>query len=296
MVLPHQQRSWIGKAHFVGQVTKPTYFRPGTVHKDDGTTHARPLPSNQEGEEWILVNGTPATCAQLGLHHFFRDRPPIDLVISGPNYGRNSTSLFSLSSGTIGGALEAAVCQQKAIALSFAFWSRDHDPELIAGACRHSVKLIEHLYNNWNPDVDLYSCNVPVVAGVEQHKTVITHALQNYWTSGSSFEEIEATDGDEDPEIREKQIRENGGGAGSGEKSTGHQHRHFKWAPKFGDIQKSIDNSPAGNDGWALHHEYTRSVSCNIYRQAGTDNHSSVTPLKANFMHASSIPLGELKL
>lgn len=240
VVLPHEQRSWIGKAHFVGQITKPTYFRPGTLHKHDGTTHQRPLSSNEEGEEWVLVNGTPATCAQLGLHHFFQDRPPVDLVVSGmlnflikstccaelnigPNYGRNSTSLFSLSSGTIGGAMEAAVCQKKAIALSFAFWSRDHDPELIAVTCRHSVKLVETLYNNWDSqgsDVDLYSCNVPLVKGVETNKVMLTHALQNYWTSGSSFEEIEPTENDEDPEIREKEIRENDEGASSSEKPT----------------------------------------------------------------------------
>jgi len=258
VVVPHEQRSWIGKAHFVRQVTKPSYFRPGTVHEDDGTIHARPLSSDQDGEEWVLVNGTPATCAQLGLHHFFQDRPPVDLVISGPNYGRNSTSLFSLSSGTIGGALEAAVCQKKAIALSFAFFSRDHDPELIAGACRHSVKLIEHLYKNWDSDVDFYSCNVPVVADVENHKTVITHALQNYWTSGSSFEEIEAVEEDEDPQVREKAIRQSSEGTEPNGKPSRYKHRHFKWAPKFGDVQKSIDASPPGNDGWAIHQKYTR--------------------------------------
>ena len=79
----------------------------------------------------------------------------MDLVISGPNYGRNSTSLFSLSSGTIGGAMEAAVCGKRGIALSFAFYSREHDPNLIAGASRHAVKVIEHLYNTWAEHVDL---------------------------------------------------------------------------------------------------------------------------------------------
>ena len=240
-------------------MTKPTYFRPGTIHEDDGTTHPKPSPAEDGVEEWILVNGTPATCAQLGLYHFFQDRPPIDLVVSGPNYGRNSTSLFSLSSGTIGGAMEAAVCQKKAIALSFAFFSRDHKPDLIAGACRHSIKLIEYLYANWKSDVDLYSCNVPVLADVEIHKTVFTHALQNYWTSGSSFDEVEATDdNNEDPESREQEIREAGEAVVSDRQPTNHKHRHFKWAPTFGDIQKSIDASEPGNDGWAIHQGYTR--------------------------------------
>jgi tubulin--tyrosine ligase len=48
----------------------------------------------------------------------------VDLVLSGPNFGRNTTAIFALSSGTIGGALEGAVCGKKAIALSYAFDSR----------------------------------------------------------------------------------------------------------------------------------------------------------------------------
>ena len=101
--------------------------------------------------------------------------------------------------------------------------------------------------------------NVPVVVDVESHKIMYTHALQNYWTSGSSFEEIEATE-DEDPERREQEIRE-GGEPETPDPTittTGHKHRHFKWAPKFGDIQKSIDASPPGNDGWAIHQGYVR--------------------------------------
>ena len=260
VIVPHQQRSWIGKAHFVGQVTKPTYFRPGTIHNDDGTISDRPAGPNEHVEEWVLIDGTPASCTQLGLYHFFQDRGPVELVISGPNYGRNSTSLFSLSSGTIGGAMEAAVCGKKAIALSFAFYSRNHDPELIAGASRTAVKVIEHLHRNWGKDADLYSINVPVVADVENHKIMYTHALQNYWTSGSSFDEVPATEEDQDPESHERDIREDGELTvdDSRNQITRHRHRHFKWAPKFGDIQKSIDKAPPGNDGWAIAQGYTR--------------------------------------
>ena len=154
--------------------------------------------------------------------------------------------------------MEAAVCRRKAIALSFAFYSRNHDPELIARSCRHSVRLVDHLYENWDSNVDLYSCNVPVIAGVEENKVMYTHALQNYWTSGSSFEEVEGDEDVEDPQAREKDIREGSEQADSTGKQTRQKHRHFKWAPKFGDIQKSIDASPPGNDGWAIHQGYTR--------------------------------------
>lgn len=156
--------------------------------------------------------------------------------------------------------MEAAVCGKRAIAVSYAFYSRDHDPKLIAGASRHAVRVIEHLYNNWTQDVDLYSINVPLIAEVESHKTLFTHALQNYWTSGSSFDEVPADEEDQDPTSREQEIRESevSSGAQDSKSSKGHKHRHFKWAPKFGDVQKSIDASPPGNDGWAISQGYTR--------------------------------------
>ena len=104
--VPHTQKSWTGKSHIAHTIAKPTYFRPGTLHKDDGLTYTRP--KNDGGEEWILIDGTPATCVQIGLYHYFQEKGPIDLIISGPNYGRNSTTVFALSSGTLGAALEGA--------------------------------------------------------------------------------------------------------------------------------------------------------------------------------------------
>ncbi|KAI9644689.1 hypothetical protein NHQ30_006715 [Ciborinia camelliae] len=277
VVLPHTQRSWIGKAHMVGQTVKPTYFRPGTVHEDNGTTHARP--SSDSTEEWVLVDGTPASCVQIGLYHYFQDRGPVDLVVSGPNYGRNSTAVFSLSSGTIGGAMEAAVCKRKAIALSYAFFTRNHDPEIIGGASRIGVKLIEYLYNNWGEGVDLYTVNVPLVEGVEDRKILWTNLLQNYWGEGSCFEEVDGKDENADEE--EEKIREKEGQQEEGEekKVVGHTHKHFKWAPRFTDVYKSVEEAGPGNDGWAVKEGYT-----------------SVTPLKANFMHATAATQGELKL
>ncbi|KAL8754529.1 MAG: hypothetical protein Q9184_005086 [Pyrenodesmia sp. 2 TL-2023] len=283
VILPHQQRSWIGKAHFASQVVKPTYFRPGTLHKDDGTTHAKPLHPNSSDktEEWVLVNSTPATAAQLGLFHFFQNRGPVDLVVSGPNYGRNTTSLFSLSSGTIGGAMEAAVCRRRAIALSFAFFSRNHDPQIIAGASRTSLKVVEHLMRHWDEGVDLYSVNVPLIEGVEEKKVMYTYALQNYWQSGSSFTEVEVDAEAEDPEEQEARIREQetmGQVVESEGTSTRHKHRHFKWTPNFSDVYQSVEASEKGNDGWAV-----------------KEGLVSVTPLKANFMHVPGLQ-GELKL
>ncbi|KAK3945569.1 tubulin-tyrosine ligase [Diplogelasinospora grovesii] len=298
--LPHTQRSWIGKAHMVGQTVKPIYYRPPPATSgaaglappaggegqegerySHGTTHARP--STTPGtEEWILVDGTPASCVQIGLYHYFQDRGPIDLVVSGPNYGRNTTAVFALSSGTLGGALEAAVCKRRAIALSYAFFTRNHDRDIIAAASRQSVRVIEALWKAWPGDgsVDLYSVNVPLLENLEHGKALYANMLQNYWGPGSCFTEIEgSTDGEEE----EERIREEGetaaaaaaGGNGESEGGNGkggcHQHKHFKWSPRFTDVYKSVDDAPPGNDGWAVQH-----------------GHTSVTPLKANFWHPNT--------
>ena len=275
--LPHTQRSWISKAHVVGQIVKPSYFRPGAIFSDDGQVSPKPYPS---GEQYVLVDGTPATCVQLGLFHFFKDRGNIDLVISGPNYGRNTTALFSLSSGTIGGALEAAVCNKKAIALSYAFDSRIHDPAVIIKASNLSVRLIEHMLTKWPADVDLYSINVPLRKELldADPKILYTNMLPNRWSSGSSFEEIEAED--TDPAEHEIEIREGGESPkveDTSAKSTWHIHKHFKWAPKFADVQESVKKAGPGNDGWTI-----------------MQGMVSVTPLKANFWHSGAS--GEIKL
>lgn len=250
VILPHVQRSWIGKAHIVGQTLTPAYFRPGTLHEDDGITSTRPF--NDDGEEWILIDGTPASCVQIGLHHVFKDKSPIDLVLSGPNYGRNTTAVFALSSGTIGGALEGAMNGKKSIALSYAFDSREHDPEIISAASQLSAKLIEKLVKEWPEDVHLYSINVPLKKGVENAKILYTEMLQNQWVSGSSFEELPEEEDNADPNAQEQAIRERGEANGdAGRQVPRRSHRKFKWSPNFADVRKAVIDAGRG-DGWEL--------------------------------------------
>ncbi|KAI1826742.1 sure-like protein [Xylaria intraflava] len=290
--LPDTQRSWIGKAHMIGQTVKPVYYRPPATFDtlDDstpqGSTHPRPTRGQNAVEEWVLVDGTPASCAQIGLHHAFRERGPIDLVVSGPNFGRNSTALFALSSGTLGAALEAAVCRHRAIALSWAhFKDRQNpkDPAIIEKATGHSVRVIEALAAQWPVDgsVDLYTVNVALLPGLESRRTIFTPMLQNYWGDGGTcFTEVEGSVGDEDEE--EERIR---GGENSAdyqavdgtkttdteEENKGLIHRHFRWKPRFEDVYRSVEEAPPGNDGWAV-----------------KEGHTSVTPMKANFWQAAT--------
>jgi tubulin--tyrosine ligase len=246
-----------------------------------------------------LVDSTPASCVQIGLYHYFSSRGPIDLVVSGPNYGRNSTAVFSLSSGTIGGAMEAAVCGVKSIALSYAFFDRNHDAAIISGASDLSAKLIQYLYTNWDANTHLYTVNVPLVESVGTRKILWTNMLQNTWKSGSCFQVVEVppeadhTPAEIESQIRKqeekfgkKELRSNSGigGTDSGTETPTTQphmryaHKHFKWAPQFKDVYESVEQSEPGNDGWAVAQGFT-----------------SVTPLRANFMHVGGVE-GEIKL
>lgn len=233
----------------VGQTLTPTYFRPGTILQDDGITQEEPF--DDDGEEWILVDGTPASCVQIGLYHMFKDRQPVDLVLSGPNYGRNTTALFALSSGTLGGALEGAVNGKRSVALSYAFTSREHDPEILAAASKLSTKLIEKLWNEWPDDVHVYSINVPLQPGVETAKIVYTQMLQNVWTKGSSYEELPADARDADPEEEEQKHREGGQNGVARKPKSSRRHCTYKWAPNFSDVKEGIEKAGHG-DGWVV--------------------------------------------
>lgn len=259
----------------VGQTLTPSYFRPGTLHKDDGITQDRPF--HDGGEEWVLLDGTPASCTQIGLYHLFNDRGPIDLVVSGPNYGRNTTAIFALSSGTIGAAMEGATMGKRAIALSYAFDSREHIPEIIASASKVSTRLIEKLVKEWPEDVHLYSINVPVREGVERQLITYTDMLQNRWSSGSCFAVLPENAGDADPNLEELKIRDNAKPIDASGRLARRKHVTFKWAPHFADVKTSSQAAGQG-DGWHV-----------------LQGHVTVTPLRANFWHLPQY-VGEIKL
>jgi tubulin---tyrosine ligase len=239
VVIPDAARSWIGKAHIVGRTLKATSYLPKHL---------------ADNEEWILVDGTPASCTQLGLFHLLQHRGPVDLVVSGPNHGRNTTSIYNLSSGTVGGALEAALCRKNAIALSFA--SKDPQPlEVIHAACKLSVGLINHLYYNWADGVELYCVNVPMVPDVNSQSILYTTPLRNFWTKGSLFQEL--TDAERQKEAQGGTEQQPALPSYSGRTLDQHT-RQFRWAPELSDVNRSVAESPCGTDAWAVKEGYTR--------------------------------------
>jgi tubulin--tyrosine ligase len=228
----------------------------------------------------------------------------VDLVLSGRNFGRITTAIFALSSGTIGGALEGAVCGKKAIALSYAFDSREHDAEILAEAAKLSTRLVEKLVAEWPEEVHLYSINVPVRKGVKEAKIVYTEMLQNQWKHGSSFEEMFVEEDEEvDPAEHEKEIREGQVALSSTQEANGdigsqlssRQKKQYKWAPNFADVKEAVRNAGSG-DGWTILQGMVRCVHLKSSVITGLLTSSdSVTPLRANFWHLPHYK-GEIKL
>ncbi|KAB2570328.1 putative tubulin--tyrosine ligase PBY1 [Lasiodiplodia theobromae] len=189
VILPSTQRSWIGKAHIITDIHHTTAFDPRNPdllpHLATTSSPAYPDPRTTT---WTLVNGTPASCIQLGLNNQKSGTTPIDLVLSGPNFGKNTTAVFALSSGTIAAAMEAALCGKRAIAVSFAH-TEDGTYD-VAEACEHAVRLAEHLYRTWDEDVHVYSVNVPLDGRKrgegwkrKKRRVLWTQVQQNGWGS-----------------------------------------------------------------------------------------------------------------
>lgn len=151
MCIPAQQRSMTGKSLQPWQtvsITKRQY----------------------DGDTWWLCNGaTPAAAANIGLHH---GPGPFDLVLSGPNFGRNDGAHWALSSGTVAAALEASMSGIKSVAVSFDNCFKETSlgdegagsSEQVAAASEVALDLVERLYEQWPADVDLFNVNVPLSA------------------------------------------------------------------------------------------------------------------------------------
>ncbi|MCM8534054.1 MAG: 5'/3'-nucleotidase SurE [Lentisphaeraceae bacterium] len=96
-VMPATEQSWKSKA-----MTKSGNLALKEISENDRT--------------FYTFEGTPADCINVGLHHVCTSKP--DLVISGINLGYNASFSYIMSSGTVGGALEAYLAGSPAISIS----------------------------------------------------------------------------------------------------------------------------------------------------------------------------------
>ena len=93
-------------------VVAPAFEQSGVGHC---ISYSHPTLISELGPRRFATEGSPADCVLAALYFVMKDRP--DLVLSGVNRGNNAGENV-LYSGTIGGAMEAALQGLKAIALS----------------------------------------------------------------------------------------------------------------------------------------------------------------------------------
>ncbi|KAA1471470.1 sure-like protein [Dentipellis sp. KUC8613] len=277
VVIPSTQKSWIGKAYHIKDTIRGKYYYP---RDPDGlgeiTEASRPL---KEGEiaEWILLDGTPATCTNVALHNLYPGQ--IDLVLSGPNLGRNTSAAFALSSGTIGAALSSALSGTRSIALSYGTVVRPTPIAWFEPAHTLSLRIIRYLWDNWgkdegglrNSEVDLYNVNIPMIAGLLDDE-----GLKICWTTiwrnayGRLFEALPDTQ----TATLTKEVPDAGPDALNAPTSTGTAVASarpgslvFKFSPEMkGLITPDEHTLPEGSDGWAILKGFV-----------------SVTPLRASY-------------
>ncbi|PWN93085.1 sure-like protein [Acaromyces ingoldii] len=164
VVLPSSQKSWGSMAFAIAHPVSLWYYYPlanndrGADARTAGSWSAtrRPVrPDEGEVAEWVLLDGSPTTCANIGLWSYASlyhggggeegpstssssssapSAPAFDLVISGPNFGRNTGTAFALGSGTVGAAMAAALSGVRAISLSYGHFAQPTEQMKAAAA------------------------------------------------------------------------------------------------------------------------------------------------------------------
>lgn len=122
-------------------VVAPAFEQSGVGHC---ISYTHPTMVAKLGERRYAAEGSPADCVLAGLYDVMKDTPP-DLVLSGVNRGNNSAE-NTVYSGTIGGAMEAALQGVPAIALSQYYGPRNRDlAEPFEPAVRHGTDVVRRI-------------------------------------------------------------------------------------------------------------------------------------------------------
>lgn len=292
--VPHIQRSWNGKAHLAGKNLAASflysdanakdnsfvgpYVQPQLPSKDSKLPHIVNPDIPKDAIEWILIDGTPASCTNIALYHLKNKK--FDLVISGPNVGRNTSAAYSTSSATIGAAMESVITgDTKSIALSYAYFNgrKEVPSSLMETASVKALQIINHLWENWDEQADLYSINIPLVDSLnDSTKIFFAPIWENRWCQVYDSPVI-------NPNVNNKnnQIE-------SGIES---QMITFNWNPDF--------NNHRNSHHYKNHPSMVKDPQSNICPETDMyvieNEQISVTPLRAVF-HSVSRPFEELKL
>ena len=142
----------------------PAFEQSGVGHC---ISYTHPMMILKLGERRYAAEGSPADCVLAAFYDVLQGDKP-DLVLSGVNRGNNSAENV-LYSGTVGGALEAALQGVPAIALS-QFMGRETDElgDPFDAARRHGAGVVRALLDKGRWDAGdyrlFYNVNFPPVA------------------------------------------------------------------------------------------------------------------------------------
>lgn len=145
----------------------PAFEQSGVGHC---ISYTHPTMLAQMGERRFAAEGSPADCVLAGIHNVLKDTKP-DLVLSGVNRGNNAAENV-LYSGTVGGAMEAALQDLPAIALSQFYGPGNVNlPDQFEAAAKHGVDVVRMLLEKGLWDRGgyrvFYNVNFPAVPAAE---------------------------------------------------------------------------------------------------------------------------------
>ena len=137
------------------------------------------------------LTGKPADCTHIGIHNLCPAKPA--LVISGINMGVNSGLAFTLSSGTIGAAIEGFLAGVASVAFSlalpepaYALWRRSRrlDPALdalVAAAAVVAAEIAAEILRGGLPaGADMVAVNMPANTRRESPRCLTGLARTSY--------------------------------------------------------------------------------------------------------------------
>jgi 5'-nucleotidase len=119
----------------------PAFEQSGVGHC---ISYTHPTMLARLGERRYAAEGSPADCVLAGIHEVLGDARP-DLVLSGVNRGNNAAENV-LYSGTVGGAMEAALQDIPSIALSQFYGPENVDlDDPFEAAAAHGGRVVRDL-------------------------------------------------------------------------------------------------------------------------------------------------------
>jgi 5'-nucleotidase len=137
-------------------VIAPETDQSGAAHS---LTLAEPLRMRELGTRRYAVKGTPTDCVIMGVRFLLADQPP-DLVLSGVNRGQNLADDVNYS-GTVAGAIEAALLGIPSIAMSLVTEGFERGAPQWETPMRHGAPLVRKLLEAGWPENVVLNVNFP---------------------------------------------------------------------------------------------------------------------------------------